>query len=1126
MNLLLTVLVFSIIATLLTHFAFAASAAVGIDALNATHDVLLDTELRRVVASNNLSTVVSSTPWATTVGSAAQLVETKLYISRFGGPLTAITTAVSLSATSPSQFYADVVGVEPLCMTYNVQNTTAKLSVTLSALSQILTGAAAGQVREVGSGGSTVPFANSSAFSVYIPSASSADGGLVKAFLLSMAAGGAPVAAVGNADYSAAILANGGVAVLQSEALVAAAVASSSVYALGLVGLKAAVAAGLTCLRVAVPQPSSSSTPLFTAAMSRTALPLYTINTTALTVVVASASAMCYPLVAPIVVFLNSSAICSLSTTDATALGGAMNTALSIIDSLASDEASASFFRSNLATLARTSLYAVMQQARVSLSHCASAARLANPSLVTGVSATTWVATGGSSALQPVVVPWLLKYRETNSAAGIENLFVSYNPAGSGFGLSAAASGAVVMGGSEDSLTAPYLAQRSSLINVPVIGLAIALILRFPDTCAQVLLPRCVIPLIFRGNVSMWDDEQLAAANPLMTLPHVPIQVVVRSGSSGSTGVLTSGLAKLEAACGIANPVFYESPVWVFGSQVTVVSSAAQSSFVRTNLYTLSYIAYSTAVQDGHQLATVFDSDSQLTTSPQVTSAKLASYASINDSSLVVSFPASASFYPFVGVTYAILDTDRAENCSEFAYIANFLLWAMSDPVPLALADDLNYISIPSTIAKQMAGILMDRLTCGGKLLFPKPVTSSNTAAIVAGVVVPCVVLLIGFFMWMACFSGKRNNSAAPKDATKPVAMVFTDIQASTTLWASVPTVMARALDLHNSTLRACLARNNGYEVKTIGDAFMIAFASVEDAVTFSLEAQQDLYDADWATDEIDMVYEDMADANGLVTIQELWNGLRVRIGVHCGLLDIHLDPVTQGYDYHGNVVNTTARVEDAGHGGQVVVTQDVLDALPSGFMSKHQTEVKDIGPTELRGLLQPVVLTQLLPKAFVGRTFPPLRVEKESALLDDEDQTLTDGGTEASNNTAHISAMLVKVFPVAATVDVLFSAMAPDDSLPIVRKISKSWGLHISKKATDVNVFYRRLAVRCSEVLSVRSDRMRRGSRMTATDCVSVVSAATTKVDQMFSRVAAKYEFKADVSEDGDEAMHVPRHR
>eukprot|EP00755_Sulcionema_specki_P011500 Sspe_Gene.49178::Locus_26227_Transcript_1_1_Confidence_1.000_Length_952::g.49178::m.49178 len=58
------------------------------------------------------------------------------------------------------------------------------------------------------------------------------------------------------------------------------------------------------------------------------------------------------------------------------------------------------------------------------------------------------------------------------------------------------------------------------------------------------------------------------------------------------------------------------------------------------------------------------------------------------------------------------------------------------------------------------------------------------------------------------------------------VAVAFTDIQSSTPTWETCPAAMKKAMAIHNRIMREAIKECNGYEVKTIGDAFMVAFDS------------------------------------------------------------------------------------------------------------------------------------------------------------------------------------------------------------------------------------------------------------------------------------------------------------
>ena len=50
---------------------------------------------------------------------------------------------------------------------------------------------------------------------------------------------------------------------------------------------------------------------------------------------------------------------------------------------------------------------------------------------------------------------------------------------------------------------------------------------------------------------------------------------------------------------------------------------------------------------------------------------------------------------------------------------------------------------------------------------------------------------------------------------------------------------MNKAIDVHDHVVRTQLARFNGYEISTEGDAFTIAFHDADDAVAWSIATQQ-----------------------------------------------------------------------------------------------------------------------------------------------------------------------------------------------------------------------------------------------------------------------------------------------
>eukprot|EP01061_Rhynchopus_euleeides_P001791 TRINITY_DN11314_c1_g1_i1.p1 TRINITY_DN11314_c1_g1~~TRINITY_DN11314_c1_g1_i1.p1 ORF type:complete len:964 (+),score=231.71 TRINITY_DN11314_c1_g1_i1:262-2892(+) len=168
---------------------------------------------------------------------------------------------------------------------------------------------------------------------------------------------------------------------------------------------------------------------------------------------------------------------------------------------------------------------------------------------------------------------------------------------------------------------------------------------------------------------------------------------------------------------------------------------------------------------------------------------------------------------------------------------------------------------------------------------------------------------------------------------TGRLAIMFTDIQGSTMLWKVGNEEMDEALELHNDLIRAACAAHKGYEVKTIGDAFMVAFSSPVSAVACALRIQQDLAAATWP--------------QGLPLPKA---GLVVRIGVHYGEAITEENPLTRRTDYRGSTVNIASRVEGMAKGGTVCVTEAVADVAQDAAKKLGSPVTVPLGPKELRG--------------------------------------------------------------------------------------------------------------------------------------------------------------------------------
>ncbi|MGD9689258.1 MAG: adenylate/guanylate cyclase domain-containing protein [Phycisphaerales bacterium] len=184
---------------------------------------------------------------------------------------------------------------------------------------------------------------------------------------------------------------------------------------------------------------------------------------------------------------------------------------------------------------------------------------------------------------------------------------------------------------------------------------------------------------------------------------------------------------------------------------------------------------------------------------------------------------------------------------------------------------------------------------------------------------------------------------------TGRVALVFTDIQGSTSLWEKLGDRFAPILELHNRLMREAIELNRGYEVKTVGDAFMIAFQDPLDAVKFAIDALESF---------------------GVMAWPEASGEILVRVGVHTGEPIVDIDPRNGRVDYFGPMVNCSARIESAAHGGQILIGKTTFDAV-SGKLPG--VELADLGEHRLKGIDSPERIYQVLSTRVPHRDFPPI---------------------------------------------------------------------------------------------------------------------------------------------------------
>lgn len=299
----------------------------------------------------------------------------------------------------------------------------------------------------------------------------------------------------------------------------------------------------------------------------------------------------------------------------------------------------------------------------------------------------------GATFPAPIYQKWFFEYNKTH-----RNVSFDYQPVGSGGGVAQYKAGTVDFGATDAPLSD---AERASIpwptLHIPTVVGAEVLAYNLPGIANGLKLSGDVIADIYLGKIQRWNDRRIAAQNPGVRLPALPITVVHRSDGSGTTYIFTNYLSSVsrEWATRVGTGKSVNWPLGLGGN-----GNSGVAGLVRHSPGAIGYVELAYAITTRLTYGPVRNRagryvDATIASTTEAANSALSRMA--KDVRVSIVDGPGANTYPIAGFTYLLVSRTPRDTAKARALI-EFLRWAMGPGQKMAAG--LLYAPLPPSVVK------------------------------------------------------------------------------------------------------------------------------------------------------------------------------------------------------------------------------------------------------------------------------------------------------------------------------------------------------------------------------------------------------------------------------------------
>ncbi len=317
----------------------------------------------------------------------------------------------------------------------------------------------------------------------------------------------------------------------------------------------------------------------------------------------------------------------------------------------------------------------------------------------------------GSTFAAPIYMQW-------GSTLKGQGLTVNFNAVGSGAGVAELQSATVDFAGSDPAMTPDEVkAAKGPVAQFPIGFGAITVSYNLSGIKSGIKLDGTTLADIFLGKVKTWNDPEITALNPGLSLPSTAITVVHRSDSSGTTKAFATYLSDYSPAWTAAAGKPDKIVKWPVGTGAKGNSGVAAA--IKQTAGAIGYVEQAYALQNGFTYASVKNSSGKFI-APTIAAASAAADGIKVPPDLAISTINSPNpaAYPITSQTFVITYQDMCKaGISQAAAsgVKKFLDYGLGT-AGQGVEKQLFYAPLPASLLSK-AQAQLKTLTCNGSPL-------------------------------------------------------------------------------------------------------------------------------------------------------------------------------------------------------------------------------------------------------------------------------------------------------------------------------------------------------------------------------------------------------------------------